>query len=64
MVGICAHFPDLRRRDLDNLLKAPLDALTASGMWDDDSQIHALAIRKAGIDRQHPRLVVTVESVE
>lgn len=61
-VCISAHFPDLRRRDLDNLLKAPLDALTTAGMWDDDSQIDALTIRKAGIDRQHPRLVVAVET--
>ena len=62
LVSIYAHFPDQRRRDLDNLLKAPLDALTAAGMWDDDSQIQALTIRKVGIDSAHPRLVVTVES--
>jgi len=37
--------PDRRKRDLDNLLKAPLDAMTHCKVWDDDSQIHELSIR-------------------
>ena len=43
-VSIIAHAPDGRRRDLDNLLKAPLDALTHAGAWEDDSQISDLRI--------------------
>ena len=43
-VSIVAHAPDGRRRDLDNLLKAPLDALTHAGAWGDDSQISDLRI--------------------
>ncbi|VTS08525.1 RusA family crossover junction endodeoxyribonuclease [Tuwongella immobilis] len=31
--------PDRRRRDLDNLGKALLDALAAAGVYEDDSQI-------------------------
>ena len=31
--------PDRRRRDLDNLRKALWDALTAAGVWLDDSQV-------------------------
>lgn len=46
-VDITAHFPDRRRRDLDNLLKGLLDALTHAGFWLDDSQIVDLRIRKA-----------------
>lgn len=61
-VAIDAYYPDLRRRDIDNLLKAPLDALTAAGMWDDDSQVQALSIRKAGMDRHNPRLEITLEA--
>lgn len=61
-VSIDAYLPDARRRDIDNLLKAPLDALTAAGMWDDDSQVQALSIRKAGMDRHHPRLEITLEA--
>lgn len=34
--------PDKRKRDLDNLLKAPLDALQHAGVYKDDSQIDVL----------------------
>lgn len=44
-VEIIAYRPDKRLRDLDNLLKAPLDALTHAGIWKDDSLIHDLSIR-------------------
>lgn len=59
-VAISAWLPDNRRRDADNLFKAPLDALVAAGVINDDSQIVALSIRKVGIDRTNPRLEVTV----
>ena len=36
-----------RRRDLDNLLKGLLDALTHAGLWLDDSQVADLRIRRA-----------------
>lgn len=38
--------PDRRRRDLDNLPKAVLDALTHAGVYDDDSQIDRLSIER------------------
>jgi crossover junction endodeoxyribonuclease RusA len=43
-VEIEAFRPDKRRRDLDNLLKAALDACTAAGVWSDDSNIVDLRI--------------------
>ena len=46
-VTIDAYMPDKRRRDLDNVLKAALDALTHAGVWCDDSQIDSLTIRRA-----------------
>jgi crossover junction endodeoxyribonuclease RusA len=46
-VQIDAYMPDKRRRDIDNVLKAALDSLTAAGVWDDDSQIDHLSIRRA-----------------
>lgn len=61
IVSIQAFYPDARRRDIDNILKAPLDALTHAGMWDDDSQVEELSIRKAGMDRHNPRLEITLE---
>lgn len=46
-VDIEVFMPDRRRRDLDNLLKSLLDALTHAGLWLDDSQVVDLRIRKA-----------------
>lgn len=34
-----AFVPDRRRRDMDNLKKPLLDALTHAGVWEDDCQI-------------------------
>ena len=45
-VHIAAYVPDRRRRDLDNVLKAALDALTKSGVWNDDEQIDELSITR------------------
>lgn len=56
-VDIEAFFPDRRRRDLDNILKSLLDSLTHAGVWEDDSQITDLRIRKgphiAGMVKVH-----------
>lgn len=43
-VTITAYRPDNRRRDLDNLLKAVLDALTHAGVYEDDHLICDLRI--------------------
>lgn len=62
-VTIAAYLPDSRRRDVDNMLKAPLDAMQHAGWYADDSQIVDLRIRKVGIDRKRPRLEVTISEV-
>lgn len=36
---------DNRKRDLDNLCKAPLDTLTRMGVLADDSQVHCLTVQ-------------------
>ena len=48
-VVIHAYMPDRRRRDLDNLLKATLDALAYGGAYHDDSQVDELHIYRAGL---------------
>jgi len=46
-VAVCikAFPPDRRRRDLDNILKALLDALVHGGAMEDDSLIRDLRVR-------------------
>lgn len=48
-VDIECRMPDRRKRDLDNIPKALLDALTHGGMWDDDSQIDDLRVWRADV---------------
>lgn len=57
---ITAHPPDRRRRDLDNLNKAVLDALVFARVFDDDSQVDDLRIAR-GEPVKEGRLSVTVE---
>jgi Holliday junction resolvase RusA-like endonuclease len=45
-VAIQLYPPDRRRRDADNSLKCLLDAFTAGGIYEDDSQIYFLSIEK------------------
>lgn len=44
---ITAYMPDRRRRDLDNILKAPLDALEHAGVYEDDGLIDTLHVHRA-----------------
>lgn len=41
--------PDGRRRDLDNHMKALLDACTVAGLWEDDSLIDQLTILRGEV---------------
>ena len=61
LVSIAAYPPDRRARDIDNVLKAALDAITHSGLWRDDSQVASLSIERR--ETRHAlagKLVVTV----
>lgn len=54
-VEITLYWPDKRRRDLDNI-KGFIDACTGI-VWNDDSQIVSLTIRKR-VDKSKPRVEV------
>ena len=43
--------PDRRRRDLDNLLKCTQDSLAHAGVYEDDSQIDLLTVRRCEVVR-------------
>ena len=42
--------PDSRKRDVDNVLKSLLDALTAAHIWEDDYQVKAVFIERMDKD--------------
>jgi Holliday junction resolvase RusA-like endonuclease len=55
-----------RRRDRDNIistLKAAIDGITDSGLWDDDAGVKWGNV-ETEVDAKKPRVVVTVERVE
>lgn len=59
-VEIRSHQPDCRKRDLDNLGQAVLDALEAAEVYGDDGQIDDLRFIRVGVDRVNPRVEVEV----
>jgi crossover junction endodeoxyribonuclease RusA len=63
-VMIFAYPPDRRKRDLDNILKATLDALGAAGVYQDDAQIDVLSIRRMDVDKPKGHIFVRVMEVQ
>jgi crossover junction endodeoxyribonuclease RusA len=55
--------PDKRTRDLDNLLKGPLDALAHAGVYTNDRQINDLRIYRGNVIKGG-RLTVFIEAIE
>ena len=61
-VRVTVHPPDRRRRDLDNAMKALLDALEHGGAYEDDSQIDHLDIRRGPVVREG-KVAVQIEPI-
>lgn len=59
-VHLIAYPPDKRRRDLDNILKAINDALVRCGLIDDDSMIRRQCQEWGPVDRENPRVVLSI----
>lgn len=51
------------RRDMDNYTKSVFDACTKNGLWEDDSQIDELIIRRGVIDKENPNVFIHIEGM-
>lgn len=61
-VSICVCPPDRRKRDLDNVCKSLLDAISHAGVWGDDGQIDHLEVVRGDV-RQGGCVRVTISEV-
>jgi crossover junction endodeoxyribonuclease RusA len=48
-VTIITYAPDRKKRDIDNIVKPTLDALVQAGLFDDDSQVDHLVVKRGNI---------------
>jgi crossover junction endodeoxyribonuclease RusA len=62
-VELTAYMPDRRRRDLDNVGKAVLDALQHAGIYADDSQIDDLRIVRGELRPPAGAMTVTLRTI-
>jgi crossover junction endodeoxyribonuclease RusA len=62
-VHLAVYPPDRRRRDLDNMPKAILDALTHAGVYADDSQIDDLQVVRMPTEKPG-RVEVTITEID
>jgi len=58
-IKIDLYFGDKRIRDIDNYHKLTLDALTETGVWEDDSQAYEMIVTK-GYDKENPRVELVI----
>ena len=56
--------PDKRKRDIDNVIKPLFDALTAARVWNDDSQIVEMTVKKRTTNCGHKGGAVLITIVE
>ena len=62
-VDIVLHAPTRRHYDIDNRIKATLDAMTHGGMWHDDGQVDVLIVRRGEVRRDGGAAIVRVEEI-
>jgi Holliday junction resolvase RusA-like endonuclease len=64
-VTVTYYFGDRKRRDPDNYTpKLLMDPLTKEGIIADDDFDHViLTVKKGGVDKHNPRVVITIEEV-
>jgi len=62
-MSILAYPPDMRRRDLDNVLKGVLDSLQKCGVYGDDFQIAKLSIERRRASKPG-RLEISIQEIK
>ena len=61
-ISMIVERPDRRKRDLDGLLKAPIDLLVSAGLTPDDSFCHGLTVHWQSVDPvKDAGVIITVE---
>lgn len=55
-------FPNKRKRDIANFEKALSDFITSAGVIEDDSHIGVMVLTRGEIDKEKPRVEVTVHA--
>jgi len=56
--------PDNRRRDLDNLLKATLDAMEKAGLYSDDKLFDDIRIIRRNVYKPEGKVIITIQELE
>jgi len=57
-IEVSCYFPDLHRRDVDNVLKSVMDGMKGV-IYDDDAQVSVAKV-KGMLDRERPRTEIIV----
>ena len=63
-MAIELYQPDKRRRDIDNVLKATLDALQHGGAYADDCQIDYLSVSREEVEKPGRMRVIITQSIK
>lgn len=62
-VHIMLHAPTQRKYDVDNRIKALLDAMQSAGVFEDDEQIDVLEVRRGEVRKNDGLAQVSVEEI-
>lgn len=62
-VAILAYPPDKRKRDIDNIVKPVLDAMEQAGVYENDSQIDELLVKRMSNDQHKDFIDVIIEEL-
>lgn len=62
-VKIVIHAPNKRKFDIDNRIKSLFDAITHSGLWDDDEQVDEIHIYRGDIQKNDGCVFLSISTI-